>query len=145
MESSKDINRLDKKECWHKPSFQAYEILRFAFAIVPILAGLDKFFNFLTNWEQYLSLPFNVFGNAHTTMMAVGAIEIIVGILVWFKPKIFAYVVALWLLAIIINLLIIGNFYDIALRDLGLLLGALALGRLSEKYDSCCSHKEPRE
>jgi len=135
MTSSDDANQ-QEKSCFHRPSFQAYEILRFAYTIAPILAGLDKFFNFLTNWEQYLSSPFNVFGNPHTTMMVVGVIEIIAGILVWVKPKIFAYIVALWLLAIIVNLLIIGNFYDIALRDLGLLLGALALARLSQDYDS---------
>ncbi len=68
-------------------------------------------------------------------MMVVGAIEIIAGILVWIKPKFFAYVVALWLLGIIINLLLLGRFYDIALRDLGLLLGSLALARLSQQYD----------
>lgn len=117
------------------PSYQAYQILHFAFIVAPILAGLDKFFNLLTHWEQYLSSPFNVFGNAHTTMMVVGVIEIVAGIGVWIKPKIFAYVVAAWLLGIILNLLILGNYYDIALRDLGLLLGALALGCLSMKYD----------
>lgn len=118
-------------EYFKRPAYQAFQILRFAFTIAPILAGLDKFFNYLTNWEQYLSSPFNVFGNPHTTMMVVGIIEIIAGIGVWIKPKIFAYIVALWLLAIIINLLVLGSFYDIALRDLGLLLGALSLGRLS--------------
>jgi hypothetical protein len=118
-----------------EPRYQAYQILRFAFTVAPILAGLDKFFNFLTNWEQYLSLPFNVFGNPHTTMMVVGVIEIIAGIGVWLKPKIFAYIVALWLLGIILNLLILHNYYDIALRDLGLLLGALALARLSQNYN----------
>lgn len=124
------------KSCSH----QAFEILRFAFTVAPIIAGLDKFFNFLTLWPQYLSAPFNVFGNAHTTMMVVGVVEIIAGIGVWFKPKIFAYIVALWLLAIIVNLLIIGNYYDIALRDLGLALGALALGRLSHKHEGSCCH-----
>lgn len=124
-----------QKEDYKNPSYQAYQILRLAFIVAPILAGLDKFFNFLTVWEQYLASPFNVFGNPHTTMMVVGVIEIIAGIGVWLKPKIFSYVVALWLLAIIINLLSLHNFYDVALRDLGLLLGALALGRLSSKYD----------
>lgn len=127
--------KLPKENYSRKPSYQAYQILRFAFTVAPILAGLDKFFNVLTVWEQYLSAPFNVFGNPLTTMMVVGVVEIIAGIGVWFKPKIFSYIVALWLLAIIINLLILHNFYDIALRDLGLLLGALALGRLSSQYD----------
>lgn len=124
-----------ERNFWKNPSFQAYQILRFAFTIAPILAGLDKFFNILVKWDIYLSHPFNVFGNAHTTMIIVGIIEIIAGILVWIKPKIFSYIVALWLLAIIINLLILKNYYDIALRDIGLLLGALALGSLSQKYD----------
>ncbi len=117
------------------PSYQAYQILHFAFTIAPVIAGLDKFFNFLTNWELYLSAPFNVFGNASTTMLVVGIVEIIAGIGTWFKPQIFAYIVALWLLGIIVNLLILGQFYDIALRDLGLLLGALALARLSKSYN----------
>jgi hypothetical protein len=124
-----------QKEDYKEPSYQAYQILRFAFTVAPILAGLDKFFNFLTNWEQYLSPLFNVFGNSHTTMMVVGVIEIIAGIGVWLKPKFFAYIIVLWLLGIIINLLLLHNFYDIALRDLGLLLGALALARLSHKYN----------
>lgn len=131
-----ESGKLQKEDYYKKPSYQAYQILHIAFTVAPILAGLDKFFNFLTIWEQYLASPFNVFGNPHTTMMVVGVIEIIAGIGVWIKPKIFSYVVALWLLGIIINLLILHNFYDVALRDLGLLLGALALGRLSSKYDS---------
>lgn len=124
-----------QKEDYKEPSYQAYQLLHFAFTVAPILAGLDKFFNFLTNWEQYLASPFNIFGNPHVTMMVVGVIEIIAGIGVWFKPKIFAYIVVLWLLGIILNLLILHNFYDVALRDLGLLLGALALARLSHEYD----------
>lgn len=123
-----------EKSNFHDPGYQAYQILHFAFIVAPIIAGLDKFLYLLANWEQYLSPPFNVFGDAHTTMMVVGAIEIIAGIGVWLKPKIFSYIVALWLLGIIINLLILQNFYDVALRDLGLLLGALALGRLSQIY-----------
>lgn len=118
-----------------KPSYQAYQILHIAFAVAPILLGLDKFFYFLTDWEQYLSSPFDIFNNSQTTMMVVGAIEVIAGIGIWFKPKIFAYIVAAWLAGIIINLLILGNFYDVAIRDLGLLLGALALARLSTEYD----------
>ena len=134
MVASNEITKSHKVD-YKEPSYQAYQILRFAFTVAPIIAGLDKFFNFLTNWGQYLASPFDVFGNAHTTMMVVGVIEIIAGIGVWFKPKIFAYIIVLWLLGIIINLLVLNNFYDIALRDLGLLLGALALARLSCKYD----------
>jgi len=135
------VNNERKEVGYSSHAHQAYQILRFAFTIAPILAGLDKFFYFLTNWAQYLSEPFNVFGNVRTTMMVVGVIEIIAGILVWIKPKIFAYIVALWLLAIIINLLILGEFFDIALRDLGLLLSALALARLSVIYDGCCKRR----
>jgi hypothetical protein len=116
--------------------YGAYQLLHIAFIILPIIAGLDKFFNFLTDWRQYLSQPFDVFNNPDTTMMVVGVIEIIAGIGVWLKPKIFSYIVAAWLLAIIINLLLLHDYYDIALRDLGLLLGALALGRLSAWYES---------
>lgn len=127
-----DNINIEKKICSHcSYSNQAYHLLHLAFTIIPIAAGLDKFFNLLTQWPQYLSSTYNVFGNAHTTMLVVGVIEIIAGIGVWLKPNIFSYIVALWLLAIIINLLVLGNFYDIALRDLGLLLGALALARLS--------------
>lgn len=118
-----------------EPSYQAYQLLHIAFAIAPILAGLDKFFNFFTNWGQYLSTNFNIFNNVRATMMFVGGIEIVAGLGVWFKPKIFAYIVALWLLGIIINLLYLHNFYDVALRDFGLFLGAIALARLSVKYD----------
>lgn len=119
------------------PSYQAYTILRIGFTVAPILAGADKFLNLLVNWEQYLP-PFvtNVLGaNAHTFMLAVGVIEIIAGIGVFLKPKIFAYVVAAWLVLIILNLLLIPGYFDVALRDLGLALGALALGRLSSVYD----------
>ncbi len=113
---------------------QAFVILRLAFTVAPILAGVDKFFGFLTDWEKYLSpMAINVLGgHGHQFMMAAGVIEIIAGIGVAFKPRIFAYVVAIWLLGIIINLVCIPGYYDIALRDLGLLLGALALGRLSQ-------------
>lgn len=124
-----------KENLWNKYSYQAYLILLFAFTVAPILAGLDKFVNLMTNWEQYLSPHFNLLRNAHLTMVVVGIVEIIAGVGVWLKPKVFSYVVAIWLLGIIINLLLLGHFYDIALRDLGLFLGALALGRLSQKYD----------
>lgn len=113
---------------------QAFRILQIGFVVAPILAGLDKFTELLTDWDQYLA-PFiaDIVG-AGTFMAIVGVIEIAAGIGVAIKPRIFAYVVAAWLVGIIINLLLIPGFYDIALRDLGLALGALALGRLSEKY-----------
>jgi len=108
-------------------------ILRFGFTVAPILAGLDKFFGFLVDWDKYLSpMANNVLGgHGHQFMMVVGVVEIIAGIGVALKPRVFAYIVAIWLLLIILNLLSIPGYYDIALRDLGLALGALALGRLS--------------
>lgn len=120
-----------------EPGYQAYQILRLGFTVAPIVAGLDKFFNLLVNWEQYLPPLANnlVGGHGHELMMVVGIIEIIAGLGVFFKPKVFAYVVSAWLLLIIVNLLMIPGYYDIALRDFGLLLGALALARLSSKFD----------
>lgn len=129
-----EMSRDEKEIRCSGPSHQAYQILRFTFTIIPIIAGIDKFFNFLTQWEAYLSPDFNVLGNVHSTMMVVGIVEIIAGIGVWFKPQFFAYIVSLWLLAIIVNLLMLHNFYDIAARDLGLLLSSLALARLSHKW-----------
>lgn len=116
---------------------QAFLILRFAFTVAPIIAGADKFFHLLVNWDQYLPGITNrlVGGYGHELMLVVGVIEIVAGIGVALKPKIFAYVVAAWLLLIILNLLAIPGYYDIALRDLGLLLGALALGRLSQSFN----------
>lgn len=115
---------------------QAFQILRFAFTVAPILAGADKFCHLLVNWDQYLPALVNnlVGGHGHQLMLVVGVIEIVAGVGVALKPRLFAYVVAAWLLLIICNLLAIPGYFDIALRDLGLLLGALALGRLSQKF-----------
>jgi hypothetical protein len=116
--------------------YQAFILLRITFIVAPILAGLDKFFYLLTNWSNYLS-PFvlqMVQGHDRGFMGVVGVIEIIAGLGVIFKPKIFSYIIALWLLGIIINLLLTGQYFDIALRDVGLFLSAIALGRLSQKY-----------
>ena len=116
---------------------QAFQILRFGFAVAPILAGLDKFFHLLVNWDQYLPPIVNNLtgGHGHQLMLVVGVIEVVAGIGVFFKPRIFAYVVAAWMLVIILNLLAIPGYFDVALRDLGLMLGALALGRLSHNFD----------
>lgn len=119
------------------PSFQAYKLLHIAFIVAPTLAGLDKFFRVLTSWDQYLApsiarlLPVN----PHGFMLAVGVIEIAAGLLVALKPRIGAYVVAAWLAGIVINLLLLGHYFDVALRDIGLMLGALTLGRLSEVHE----------
>ena len=119
------------------PAYQGYQILHIAFTVAPVLAGLDKFLGLLTNWDKYLAPEVNraLGGRGHEFMLAVGVIEIIAGIGVLIKPKIFAYVVAVWLLGIIVNLLLVGGYLDVALRDLGLMLGALALARLSAIYD----------
>lgn len=118
-------------------SYQAYRILHLGFVVAPILAGLDKFFGLLVNWNEYLPAFVNDLtgGHGREVMMAVGVIEVVAGIGVALKPRIFAYVVAAWLLVIIANLLMIPGHFDVALRDVGLLLGALALARLSENYD----------
>jgi hypothetical protein len=112
---------------------QAYLMLRTVFTIAPIAFGLDKFFDPLTDWEQYLAPWINdiVPGSAHQAMLAVGVVEILAGVLVAVRPAIGAYVVAAWLLGIIVNLLSLGDYYDIALRDVGLLVAALALARLA--------------
>src|SRR5262245_26392411 len=116
------------------PSYQAFLLLRTVFTVAPILFGLDKFFNVMTDWPMYLAgwidgiLP----GSTETAMYIVGVIEIVAGILVAVAPRIGAYVVALWLAGIIVNLLTLPGFYDVALRDFGLLVGALALARLAE-------------
>jgi uncharacterized membrane protein YphA (DoxX/SURF4 family) len=124
----------DKVESSH--AYQAYRIPQFAFVVAPIIAGLDKFFDLLVNWDQYLPAVVAKMSPIapHTFMLVVGVIEIVAGIGVALKPRIFAYVVAAWLAVIIINLLLIPGYFDIALRDLGLLLGALALGALSQQF-----------
>jgi hypothetical protein len=116
------------------PTFQAFALLRTVFTVAPILFGLDKFFNILTDWTAYLAPWINdiVPGDAATAMKIVGVIEIAAGILVAVAPRIGAYVVALWLVGIIVNLLTIPGYYDVALRDFGLFVAALALGRLAQ-------------
>jgi uncharacterized membrane protein YphA (DoxX/SURF4 family) len=119
------------------PAYQAYRILHVAFVVAPIVAGLDKFFNLLVNWEQYLP-PFvtkMVGGHGHELMLVAGVVEIVAGLGVLLKPKLFAHIVSAWLLMIVVNLLMIPGYYDIALRDFGLALGALALARLSHAFD----------
>ena len=120
-----------------RPAYQSYLMLRIGFAVLPIVAGLDKFFNLLVDWDQYLAPQAAEFlpVTGHTFMLVVGVIEIAAGLLVAFQPRIGAYVVALWLWGIIVNLLLIHGYYDIALRDFGLSLGALALARLSQEFD----------
>ena len=120
------------------PSYQAYQILRIGFIAAPVIAGIDKFFHLLVNWDMYLAPVIAKVSplGSHGLMLAIGVIEIAAGLLVAFKPRIGAYVVAFWLWGIIMNLLFIPNYFDVALRDFGLSLGALALARLSREFSS---------
>ena len=115
---------------------RAFQLLRTVFVIAPIAFGLDKFANLLTDWTIYLAPWINdiVPGNAQQAMYAVGVVEIAAGFLVAVAPRIGAFVVAAWLLGIIVDLLTLGDFYDVALRDFGLLVGALDLGLLAEAH-----------
>jgi uncharacterized membrane protein YphA (DoxX/SURF4 family) len=120
------------------PGYQAYQILHLAFVVAPIVAGLDKFLHLLVNWDMYLAPAIANLSpiGGHGLMLVIGVIEVVAGILVAIKPRIGAYVVSAWLLGIVINLLIVPGYFDIALRDFGLSLGALALGRLSQEFSS---------
>jgi hypothetical protein len=115
-------------------SMQAFRILQFGFVVAPIVAGLDKFFHILTDWDKYVApVVTDTLGiESHSFMMIVGVIEIVAGIVVAVRPRIGGYIVAAWLLGIIVNLLLVGGYLDVALRDLGLLLAALALARMAE-------------
>lgn len=112
----------------------AYQILRLGFTVAPILFGLDKFFNLMTDWTEFLPGFVTDVVSGTAVMAIVGVVEIAAGIGVWLRPRIFAYVVAAWLGVIIITLVIAGGFWDIALRDFGLLLGAVALGQLARDH-----------
>src|SRR2546426_3026430 len=119
------------------PAYQGYLLLRIGFVVAPLLFGLDKFFNILVGWDRYLAPVVNdiVPGNAHQAMLAVGVIEIVAGLVVALRPRFGGYLLAAWLAGIIVNLLVQADFYDVALRDFGLLIGALALARLATAFD----------
>ncbi len=129
-----------------EPAYGAFWLLRIGFVILPLWMGADKFANTLTYWPDYLApwvvalLPFS----AQTAMYFVGAVEIVAGIAVAIKPRYAAYVVALWLAGIVINLLTYSGFYDVALRDATLMLAALALGRLASNYDRAWGRSDTR-
>ena len=134
------VTRLDQEAGWQRHrdvTYQAYTLLRAAFVVAPILFGLDKFPNLMVQWDQYLAprlvglLPMS----AHEAMYVVGVVEILAGVLVLVHPRLGAAVVAVWLGGIIVNLLLIPGFYDVALRDVGLLLAAVALQRLASRFD----------
>ena len=114
----------------------AYSLLYFGFIVAPLLAGLDKFFHYLVDWNIYVSPAFSKIagGNVSGLMSAVGIVEICAGLLVAAKPRVGGVIVAVWLWGIIVNLLLIPGYFDIALRDFGLSLGALALSRLAAEF-----------
>lgn len=118
------------------PTFQAFWLLRIGFTVAPILFGLDKFAHVLTDWDRYLAPEFSdlLSADAHTLMYLVGAIEIVAGVVVFLRPRFGGYLVAAWLAGIIVNLLLMADFYDVALRDFGLLLAALSLARLAAAF-----------
>jgi uncharacterized membrane protein YphA (DoxX/SURF4 family) len=115
------------------PERQAFVLLRTVFTVAPIVFGLDKFTNILTDWTTYLAPVATsvVPVTPQTFMYMVGVVEIIAGIMVAVRPRFGSLLVAVWLLGIIVNLLVLGEYYDVALRDFGLLVGALALNRLA--------------
>jgi hypothetical protein len=122
---------------WSDPRYQAFALMRVAFTVAPIAFGVDKFFNEMAHWPGYLApwIDDIVPGTGQELMYVVGAIEILAGLIVAVMPRYGGYVVAAWLGAIIVSLLSQTGFYDIALRDFGLLLGALTLARLAAVYD----------
>lgn len=129
------------------PAYQAFLVLRVGFTALPIVMGIDKFFNNLVNWEQYLAhWIWNISPwNAVHTMHVVGIIEIVAAVLVALKPRYFAYLVAAWLGGIVIDLLTYSGYYDIALRDGALMLTAITLGRLASKFDPPGLRLRPRD
>jgi hypothetical protein len=119
------------------PRYQAFMLLRMGYTVLPLVMGIDKYFNALTNWPQYLAdwIDNIIPGTAQQFMYVVGGVEILAAMIVAIRPRYGAYIVAAWLAGIIINLLSYGEWYDIAVRDFGLMLGALTLGRLASVYD----------
>jgi hypothetical protein len=120
------------------PAYQAFLLLRAVFSVAPILFGLDKFANILVTWPSYLApwIDDLVPGTAQQAMYVVGMIEIVAGIVVAVAPRLGGWLVVAWLAGIIVNLLTVPGFFDIALRDVGLLVAAVALTRLAARYPS---------
>jgi hypothetical protein len=118
------------------PARDAYRLLHLGFTIAPIVAGADKFFGLLVDWDKYLApwmAGLSPIGG-HNLMLVVGLVEIVAGLVVWFRPRFGGYLVAAWLGGIILNLLTLPGYFDVALRDFGLALGALALARLATAF-----------
>jgi hypothetical protein len=115
---------------------QAYQLLHVGFTVAPIAAGADKFLNLLVDWDKYLApwiAGLSPIGG-HNLMLVVGVVEIVAGLVVWFRPRFGGYLVAAWLGGIILSLLTLPGYFDVALRDFGLALGALALARLATAF-----------
>ena len=134
-----DVPRADvatRPASFQDPAYQAFWLLRIGLVVAPILFGLDKFFNWMVDWERYLAPEINdlIPGNAHQAMLAIGVVEIAAGLVVAIRPRFGGYLVAAWLAGIIVNLLLIADYYDVALRDFGLLLAALTLARLATAF-----------
>jgi hypothetical protein len=118
------------------PGYQAFFLLRTVFTVAPILFGLDKFTNLLVQWDTYLAPWINdlVPGTGPQAMYAVGVVEVLAGLAVAIAPRFGAWLVAAWLAGIVLNLLTLSGFYDVALRDFGLLVAAVALARLARVF-----------
>jgi hypothetical protein len=118
------------------PAYQAYRLLQAGFTIAPIVTGIDKFAHLLANWDMYLASPVEKILpiSGHAFMMIVGVIEIVAGLIVAARPRIGGFIVGIWLCGIVVNLLLAGTFYDVALRDIGLAVGAFALGLLAREF-----------
>jgi len=137
MTATSPVRANSRADVRNDAGFQAFWMLRLGFAVLPILFGADKFANVLTDdWTKYLAPGFNdlIPGSAADAMHIVGVVEIVAGIVVLLLPRLGGPVVALWLLGIIVNLLILGGYGDVALRDFGLMAAALTLSRLAFAY-----------
>ncbi len=142
-ESSPPVLETTRKQLRSGPAYQGYVLLRFGFAIAATAFGIDKFFNVLVNWEHYLApwVSDLVPASASVTMSVVGGVEIAAGVAVALKPRYGAYLVTAWLAGIIADLLTYPGYYDIAVRDCGLMLAALALARLACIFDPPAASK----
>jgi hypothetical protein len=136
MATTRASSTVGQRSTLSDPAYQAFMVLRTVFTVAPILFGLDKFANLLVSWPGYLApwIDHIVPGTAQQAMYAVGVIEVVAGIVVAVAPRFGAWLVAAWLAGIIVNLLTYPGFYDIALRDFGLFVAAVALGRLASRY-----------
>jgi hypothetical protein len=126
----------DRRAALSDPAYQAFLLLRTVFTVAPVLFGLDKFVNLLTDWPHYLApwIDAIVPGTAQQAMYGIGVVEVVAGIVVALAPRFGGWLVAAWLFGIIVNLLTFPGFFDVALRDFGLLVAAVALARLAARY-----------